>query len=268
MQFIWTLLGQQPRLECWENRDFWPGVAIDPGPGAVRDTHEREIAIERLGEPEASGPYYRLASAIFAFDIFPPRLVASALRRQPVEVGDTVGICYHLLPGMDLFFAARVMDRFDERYGDIWKCGFTYRTFGRSSDDRRGNILGGKESRYRPHRRGAAVVVKAGDRVGTFVLSVGAAAAIARGPGGYRIPSGNRLKSVPQKTVTRSPLSSSAPTLNHQLATSARPAYHWSSCRSTSWYSVSRSTGIRPASSISRRSSGTVSSCGESEPAS
>jgi uncharacterized protein (UPF0548 family) len=66
--------------------------------------------------------------AILAFRVFPPRTVTPVLRRQPVDVGDTVGICYHSVPGLDLFFAARVVRRFDELVDGTWQAGFTYRT--------------------------------------------------------------------------------------------------------------------------------------------
>ncbi len=56
-----------------------------------------------------------------------------------------------------------------------------------------------------------------------------------------------------------------------QTKLSLRPVRHDFSLgfsRTTRLYSVSRSIGSRPASSMSRRSSGTVNSCGESDPAS
>jgi uncharacterized protein (UPF0548 family) len=35
---------------------------------------------------------------------------------------------YFLAPGLHVFFAARVMDRFEETTANQWRCGFTYRT--------------------------------------------------------------------------------------------------------------------------------------------
>jgi uncharacterized protein (UPF0548 family) len=128
MNTLWKWLGQRPRLEQWESRPFAPGVGQGPGPRGHRDNHEREVAAERPGGPEPGGPYERLAEAIFSFRVFPPRLVTPVLRRTPVEVGDTVGVCYHLLWGVDLFFAARVTDRFDETTGGVRRTGFAYRT--------------------------------------------------------------------------------------------------------------------------------------------
>src|SRR5262249_49471826 len=107
---------------------MWPGVADGPGPHDARDAHERDIAREAPGEPEPAGPYARLAAAILAFDIFPWRLVAPVLRRRPPEGGETVGLSYHFIPRLHLFFAARVMRRFEDRTSNVWRTGFTYRT--------------------------------------------------------------------------------------------------------------------------------------------
>jgi uncharacterized protein (UPF0548 family) len=128
MQLVLRFLGQRPRLDEWEAAPFWPGVDLPPGPGDYRDVHEREVAAEGPGEPAAHGPFRRLADAVLGFDVFPPGLVTAVLRRKPVDVGDTVGVCYHFLPGLDLFFAARVVDRFDGPAGPLWRTGFTYRT--------------------------------------------------------------------------------------------------------------------------------------------
>ncbi len=128
MQLIWTALKQVPRLADWEGRPFWPGTDRGPGPRDRRDAYEREVAVEAPGPPEPSGPHRRVAAAIFAYRIFPPRLVAGVLRREPLGAGDTVGIRFHLAPGLDLFFAARVIACLDGLEGGTWKTGFTYRT--------------------------------------------------------------------------------------------------------------------------------------------
>jgi hypothetical protein len=86
------------------------------------------VAVEAPGPPEASGPYRELARAILRYQIFPPRLVTGILRRMPVEPGDTVGTCYHLARGVDLFFGSRVVECFDGPAGALWRTGFTYRT--------------------------------------------------------------------------------------------------------------------------------------------
>jgi uncharacterized protein (UPF0548 family) len=128
VQILWRVLGQRPDLGHWEKQPFAPGVEAGPGSSDRRDSYEREAGRESPGQPEPDGPYRRAAQAILAFRIFPSHLATGVLRREPVEVGDTVGICFHAAPGVDLFFAARVVRRFDEPADGIWRAGFTYRT--------------------------------------------------------------------------------------------------------------------------------------------
>jgi hypothetical protein len=128
MQWIWRIVGQRPRLEDWEARPFSAGAASGPQAGDARDCHERTVARESPGPPEPAGPFRKVAEAILAYRIFPPHLVTGVLRGPEVQVGEAVGICYHLIPGLDLFFAARVLERFDGPQGDLWRTGFTYRT--------------------------------------------------------------------------------------------------------------------------------------------
>jgi hypothetical protein len=106
--------GRSADLASWERRDFSPGVTDGPRVGDRHDAYEREVGFEAPGPPEPHGPHRRLAEAILGYRIFPPELAEGVLRRAPVEVGDTVGIRYHFARGIDLFFAARVIARFDE----------------------------------------------------------------------------------------------------------------------------------------------------------
>src|SRR5215472_13157353 len=124
MQWICRIVRQRPRLETWEGRPFSEGVESGPRAGDARDCLERTIATEQPGLPETDGPHARLAQAILSYRIFPPRLVTGVLRQPQVQVGEAVGICYHLVPGLDLFFAARVIDRFDRAEGSLWRTGF------------------------------------------------------------------------------------------------------------------------------------------------
>ena len=57
----------------------------------------------------------------------------------PVEAGDTYGICYHFLSGVDLFFGGRVTDSFDGPADGVWRAGFTFRTL-------RGHVELGEET--------------------------------------------------------------------------------------------------------------------------
>jgi hypothetical protein len=128
MQIIWRFLGQKPRLADLEGRPLAPGVEAGPRPGDRRDSYERVVAREAPGPPEPGGPFERLAREVRAYRIFPPWLVRGVLRREPVEAGDTYGICYRFLPGIDLFFGGRVTVSFAGPEGDIWRAGFTFRT--------------------------------------------------------------------------------------------------------------------------------------------
>jgi Domain of unknown function (DUF1990) len=117
-----------PDLTGWEARPFWPAIAAGPRAGDARDRFRRDVAAEAPGEPVAGGPFARVAAAILRYEVFPPALVEGVLRRAPVEPGDTVGIRYKGFRVADVFFAARVVDRF-RRVGDGAVCeGFTYRT--------------------------------------------------------------------------------------------------------------------------------------------
>lgn len=81
MQMIWRCFGQQPRRESLDGLPFSPGVEEGPRPGDRRDSYERVVAHEAPGEPETGGPYRRLARAVRAYEIFPPRLATGVLRR-------------------------------------------------------------------------------------------------------------------------------------------------------------------------------------------
>jgi uncharacterized protein (UPF0548 family) len=128
MQMIWSCLGRKPRLEDWLNRGFPPTVEQGPRPNDRRDCLERIMAVESVGEPKPGGPHRRVARAIFAYEIFPPTLVSPVLLRAPVEVGDTIGILYHFMHGLDLFCGACVLECFDEPGDGVWHTGFKYRT--------------------------------------------------------------------------------------------------------------------------------------------
>jgi uncharacterized protein (UPF0548 family) len=128
LQIVVRALGGSPNLAEWEKRPIWPGVESGPAKGDRQDAYEREVGVESPGPPEPDGPHRRAAVAILRYDIFPPRLVRPVLRREPIQVGDTVGICYHPAPGIALFLAARVIACFDEEKGGVWRTGFTYQT--------------------------------------------------------------------------------------------------------------------------------------------
>lgn len=119
---------QSARIEHWESRPLARGAAAAPPASAYHDRHERIVAVEPPGEPEADGPFMRVARSIAGYEIFPLTLGKPVLRR-PVQFGDTVGLRYHLVPGLDLFFASRVSEVIQRQLADgWWRSGFTYQT--------------------------------------------------------------------------------------------------------------------------------------------
>jgi hypothetical protein len=128
MRIIWRFLGQKPNLDALEPLPLTPGVGAGPGPSDYRDSYERVMAAEPPGPPLPDGPFEALARAVLGYEIFPPSLVTGVLRRNPVQLGDTYGICYHVLPGIDLFFAGRVTAVFHEDTDGVCRTGFTFRT--------------------------------------------------------------------------------------------------------------------------------------------
>jgi hypothetical protein len=116
------LLFRRPRLARWDRRPFHTDR---------RTARDHQDVYERDLEPESPGPpgehFRRVAAAIRRYDIFPPSLVAGVIRR-PVEPGDTVGIHYRGFPLVRLFFAARVVEIFDDLHDGWYRAGFRYRT--------------------------------------------------------------------------------------------------------------------------------------------
>jgi uncharacterized protein (UPF0548 family) len=117
-----------PCLPAWERRPIAAAVADGPKMNDCQDRYERIVGVESPGPPMSTGPHRQLAAAILAYDIFPSSLVRGILRRNPVQVGDTVGIRFAAFGIVHLFFAARVSDVFDGPSGDLWRTGFTYRS--------------------------------------------------------------------------------------------------------------------------------------------
>ena len=120
--------GDEAPLAAWASRPFAPTTERGPGPNDARDSYERVIGNEAPGSPEADGLHRRAGTAILAYDIFPPSVGRGVVVREPLEVGDTVGLRYRIVLGLEMFFASRVVARFDEQRGQTWHTGFTYRT--------------------------------------------------------------------------------------------------------------------------------------------
>src|SRR5262245_9154273 len=125
---IFVPLGRRPDLAKWTARDFPPAVLDGPRPTDDRDRHARVVAREPPGDPLPDGPFRRVATAIAEYRVFPPSLLSRVLEKEPVAVGDTVGLTYPLLPGLRMFVASRVTEVFDGPTPSGWRAGFTYRT--------------------------------------------------------------------------------------------------------------------------------------------
>jgi hypothetical protein len=126
----WLIRGisAEPDMARWETRPFSATVEQGPRPNDNRDNHQRVFGCEAPGLPTPNGIARQLADAILRFDVFPPRLFTTTMRRKPVEVGDVIGLRYPFVPGVHLFFATRVYERFEDANDQQWRCGFSYRT--------------------------------------------------------------------------------------------------------------------------------------------
>ncbi len=169
MRLVCRLLGQRPDPASLAALPLSPGVEAGARPGDRRDHYERLVAHEAPGDPVPDGPFERVAAAIGRYDIFPPWLIRGALARTPVEVGDTLGVCCQLLPGVEVLFGGRVTRCFREVEGDVWRAGFTFQTVS-------GHPMIGEETFWVEKER-ATGAVRAGlhswSRPGTWLTHLG-----------------------------------------------------------------------------------------------
>ncbi len=114
-------------LSRWEHRPVHPRSQQGPTPRSHHDRHRRIVAVEAVGPPLRGGAFERVAESILAYRIFPPQVGTPVLVSQ-VCMGATLGLRYRLLPGLQLFFASRVVDVFERRSDELWRSGFTYQT--------------------------------------------------------------------------------------------------------------------------------------------
>lgn len=117
-------------LGLWERKVVDPRAASAAPTSAFLDLTRESVAQEAPGEPEKDGPFSRVASSILGYRIFGPRVGMPVIRREPVEEGDTLGLRYAIFPGLDLFFASRVVEVFEKRQREdsVIESGFRYRT--------------------------------------------------------------------------------------------------------------------------------------------
>lgn len=125
LEILLPWLGDRPTEGLWEGRDLGPGSAQGL---EFHDDHEAELPAEPPGPPLPDGPAARAAERILSYEVFPPAILSGLVARTPLVPGDTVAARYRLWPGMDVVFAARVTDVFDDELGELHRRGFTYRT--------------------------------------------------------------------------------------------------------------------------------------------
>lgn len=127
MEILIPLLGDEPVPGLWESRQ--PSREVRGAADGVHvDCHERRFPGEEPGPPVPGGPFLQAAAAVMRYEAFPPTELRTMVERTPVEVGDTLRGRYRLLPGVDVMFAARVVDVFDTMEDGVQKKGFTYQT--------------------------------------------------------------------------------------------------------------------------------------------
>jgi uncharacterized protein (UPF0548 family) len=119
--------GQKPNLTAWENRPIDARAGGPPLPNAHFDHHSRIVGVEPPGAPVPGGPFERAAAAVMSYRAFPERVAYGVVNRTPVQLGDTVGLCYHLIPGVRVFFASRVVQVINTE-APIYQRGFRYQT--------------------------------------------------------------------------------------------------------------------------------------------
>ena len=128
MQILLRPLRRTPDLSPWVVRETWETTRARDLRRVRENVYEATVGRESPGTPLPDGLHRYLAIVVMSYQAFPDSLVTPNLVRSPVEVGDTVGTQYHLAPGVDLFFASRVIEAFDEQRDSHWRTGFTYST--------------------------------------------------------------------------------------------------------------------------------------------
>lgn len=116
----------RPSLEPWLDRPVDPRLPGGPPFGAHQDCYEREVGREPVGPPGAL--HRRLAGEIMRFNVFPPWLATPVVSESPLRLGSTVGVWYHPVPGLGVFFASRVVRLVDQETSEGWRTGFVYQT--------------------------------------------------------------------------------------------------------------------------------------------
>lgn len=128
MQFLLPFMSTN--LENWKSRPIHPRAPRDRVPNPNHDRKVMTMAVEELGDPERSGAFEILETEVLAYRIFGPDIGPSVVETTPVQVGDTIGLRYKLLPFLHCFFASRVVRVFHREPtedGGV-RSGFVYQT--------------------------------------------------------------------------------------------------------------------------------------------
>lgn len=127
MQFLFPW--QKPDLLSWSHRSVHATAPRERLANPHHDQLEVTLAGEAPGPPQPEGPFERAAASVLSYRIFGPEIGEPVLAGRPLQVGDTVGLRYRLLPFLSLFFASRVVQVFErEEHDGGWRSGFVYQT--------------------------------------------------------------------------------------------------------------------------------------------
>ncbi|MHB2019165.1 MAG: DUF1990 family protein [Candidatus Xenobia bacterium] len=95
---------------------------------AERDVWEEQVGREKPGDPMPNGPFEKIAQAIVAADLYPRTVAQTVVDRRPVREGDTIGILYRVLPGINVYYGIRITQCFSENSGGLSKRGIRFQT--------------------------------------------------------------------------------------------------------------------------------------------
>lgn len=120
---------QKPDLSLWVERSIHPLAARNSLPNPYHDKLEMTLGLEAPGPPELDGPYTRLEKNIFSYQVFGPEVAQPVIGDTPLKIGDTIGLTYHFLGLVRLFFASRVVNLYlRQEFENGWHSGFAYQT--------------------------------------------------------------------------------------------------------------------------------------------
>ena len=127
MNFLF--FSRRPNLKLWNTIAIHPLAPKELLPNPNHDLTEVTLALEKEGEPEEGGAFERISSSVLHYQVFGSKIGRAVTNGGKVQEGDTIGLCYRFLPGLELFFASRVVEVFElQETEDGWRSGFVYQT--------------------------------------------------------------------------------------------------------------------------------------------